>query len=77
VTEFRDHPRIEIDPSVMLGKPVIAGTRVTVEAVLDTLAHAQRMEDVFEAFPGLTQEDVSAALAFAAEHMRAGVVAAE
>lgn len=59
------HDRISRDPEVMAGKPVVRGTRIPVERVLAHLAEAS-MEDLFEAFPELTVEDVRACLASAA-----------
>jgi uncharacterized protein (DUF433 family) len=57
--------RISIDPEVMAGKPVVKGTRIPVERVLAHLAETS-MQDLFEAFPELTVEDVRACLAQAA-----------
>jgi len=61
------------DPEVMLGKPVIRGTRITVELILEKLAAGESVEQVHEAHPRLTREAVLAALAFAAESMKAEV----
>ena len=66
--------RIVSDPKVMMGKPVVAGTRVTVELILEKLAAGETVEDLLRAHPRLTQEDIRAALAFAAEALRADVV---
>ena len=57
--------RIEIDPRVMLGKPVIRGTRITVEVILEKLAADRTIEEVLADYPRLTREDVLAALAYA------------
>ena len=65
---------IESDPSVMMGKPVIAGTRITVESVLERLAAGESVEQILEAHAHLTREAIQAALAFAAEALRADVV---
>ena len=62
------------DPQVMLGKPVIAGTRITVELVLEKLAAGETIEQILEAHPKLTREKIQAALRFAAEALRADVV---
>ena len=62
------------NPNVMMGKPVIAGTRVTVESVLERLAAGESPEQIVEANPRLTRESIQAALAFAAEALRADVV---
>ena len=61
------------DPEVMLGKPVIRGTRITVELILEKLAAGASVEQVLAAHPGLSREAVLAALAFAAESMKAEV----
>ena len=65
---------INSDPSVMMGKPVITGTRITVELILEKLAAGETVEQIIEAHPRLTGEAVRAALAFAAEALRADVV---
>lgn len=65
---------IQSDPSIMMGKPVIAGTRITVEFILEKLAAGETVEQILEAHPRLTRESVQAALAFAAEALRADVI---
>ena len=67
-------PRIVSDPEIMGGKPVVAGTRITVEHILEKLAAGQTVEQLLDAHPRLTKEAVQAALAFAAEALRADVV---
>jgi uncharacterized protein (DUF433 family) len=62
--------RIVADPEVMLGKPVIRGTRITVEHILEELAAGLSVDDLVASHPRLTQDDVRAALAFAAESVR-------
>ncbi|RMH49218.1 MAG: DUF433 domain-containing protein [Bacteroidetes bacterium] len=62
------------NPSVMMGKPVIAGTRITVELILEKLAAGETMDDLLAAHPRLTREAIQAALAFAAEALRSDVV---
>jgi uncharacterized protein (DUF433 family) len=62
-----DRERIVSRPEVMFGKPVIRGTRVPVEQVLRELASGMDTDEVLQAHPRLTAEDVRAALAFAAE----------
>lgn len=57
--------RIEINPKVMLGKPVIRGTRITVEIILEKLAGDSPIESILADYPRLTRNDVLAALAFA------------
>jgi uncharacterized protein (DUF433 family) len=61
---------IQTDPAVMMGKPVIAGTRITVELILDKLAAGETAEQLLEAHPRLTREAILAALAYAAETLR-------
>ena len=56
--------RIISDPKVMLGKPVVKGTRLTVEHLLEQLAHGWSEADLLASYPGLTQEDLKACLAF-------------
>ena len=58
--------RIEVDPQVMHGKPVIAGTRIPVYVVLNLLAGGLSPEQVLQEYPDLTLEDVQACLAYAA-----------
>jgi uncharacterized protein (DUF433 family) len=62
------------DPKVMMGKPVVAGTRITVELILEKLAAGETIEQLLEAHPRLTRASIQAALAFAARALRADVV---
>jgi uncharacterized protein (DUF433 family) len=62
------------NPKVMMGKPVIAGTRITVELVLEKLAAGETIEQILEAHPQLTREAILTALAFTKEALRADVV---
>ena len=59
--------RIEINPKVMMGKPVIRGTRLTVELVLRKLSEGASEKDLMEAYPKLTREDIKAAIRYAAD----------
>jgi uncharacterized protein (DUF433 family) len=59
--------RVEIDPSVMQGKPVIRGTRIPVELLLRKLAEGAAIEDLLDAYPRLTEDDIRAALVYAAD----------
>ena len=61
---------IESDPEVMMGKPVIAGTRITVELILEKLAAGESVDQILAAHPRLTREAVSAALVYAAQAVR-------
>ena len=61
--------RIEIDPAVMLGKPVIRGTRIPVKLMLRKLGEGATEADLLDAYPRLTPADVRAALTYAAESL--------
>lgn len=65
-----NNPRISSDPAVMMGKPCIKGTRITVELILRKLGAGRSMTDLLQAYPHLTEDDVRAALAFAADYMQ-------
>lgn len=65
---------IASDPEVMMGKPTISGTRVTVELVLEKLAAGESVEQIAAEHPRLTEESVRAAISFAREALRADVV---
>ncbi|MCC7367971.1 MAG: DUF433 domain-containing protein [Chloroflexi bacterium] len=62
--------RIVQDPEIMVGKPIVRGTRITVEAVLDHLAANPDLDDLFAAYPRLTIDDLKAVLAFAGDQVR-------
>jgi len=62
------------DPGVMMGKPVVAGTRITVEYILEELAHGQPIDTLVASHPTLTREGVLAALEYAAKVLRLDVV---
>jgi uncharacterized protein (DUF433 family) len=61
--------RIATDPEVVVGKPVIKGTRLTVEYVLNLLAHGASAQDIIEEYEGLTPDDIQACLLFAARFL--------
>jgi len=63
------HDRIEVNPEVMLGKPVIRGTRIPVELILRKLSEGVTEADLLDAYPRLTREDIQAALAYAASSL--------
>jgi uncharacterized protein (DUF433 family) len=67
-------PTIVSDPKVMMGKPVVAGTRITVDLILEKLGSGESIEALLESHPRLTREAVLAALRFAAQALRAEVV---
>jgi uncharacterized protein (DUF433 family) len=62
------------DPQVMMGKPVIAGTRITVELILEKLAAGETTEQILAAHPRLTSAAISAALSFAEDTLRADTI---
>lgn len=57
--------RIAVDPEILAGKPVIRGTRIAVEFVLELLAAGQSESEILNNYPGLTREDILACLAYA------------
>jgi uncharacterized protein (DUF433 family) len=67
-TAMRDEQllnRIILDPKVLVGKPVIKGTRLSVEYILNLLAHGTTAEEITQEYEGLTREDIQACLLFA------------
>ena len=60
------YPRIESDPEIGRGQPVIAGTRMSVEIILERLADGRSVEELLDSYPFLAREDISAALGYAA-----------
>jgi uncharacterized protein (DUF433 family) len=62
--------RIVADPKVMVGKPVIRGTRLTVEFIIDLFAHGWSEADILSSYPGITVEDIRACLAFASQRLQ-------
>jgi len=69
-----DRDLIVSDPEVMMGKPVIAGTRITVESILEKLAAGETVDEILDAHPRLSESAIRGALAFAAGALRADVV---
>ena len=67
MTDDELRQRIEIDPRVMVGQPCIRGTRVPVRLILEILAHGAPLDEVFEDYPFLTRDDISACLLYAAD----------
>jgi uncharacterized protein (DUF433 family) len=60
-----DHPRISLDPKVLVGKPVIRGTRLSVEFVIGLLAEGWSRKDIIDEYPSLTDDDITACLNYA------------
>ncbi|MCE2396008.1 DUF433 domain-containing protein [Candidatus Poribacteria bacterium] len=69
-----DTKLIQSHPSIMMGKPVVAGTRITVELILEKLAAGETVEQLLEAHPRLTKKGIQAAFSFATEALRADVI---
>ncbi|MBI1786781.1 MAG: DUF433 domain-containing protein [Acidobacteria bacterium] len=65
---------IRSDPKIMMGKPTVAGTRITVELILEKLAAGETVDQILSEHPRLTPEGIRAAITFAAEALRADVV---
>jgi uncharacterized protein (DUF433 family) len=61
--------RIVSDPEILVGKPIIKGTRISVELILGWLANNWSFEQILESYPHITREDILAALAFAADRL--------
>ena len=61
------YKRIEINPQIMLGKPIIMGTRIPVYVILNLLGEGYNMEQIIKEYPDLTPKDILAALKFAAK----------
>ena len=61
--------RITINPNIMVGKPIIRGTRLTVACILNLLAHGATIREILEEYQGLTQEDIQACLLFATKSL--------
>lgn len=71
---MKDPGLITSNPNAMMGKPVIRGTRITVELILEKFAAGQTEQEILRAHPHITSEGIRAALAFAAEALQASVV---
>ncbi|HIE41409.1 MAG TPA: DUF433 domain-containing protein [Candidatus Aenigmarchaeota archaeon] len=56
--------RIVIDPTVMVGKPIIKGTRIPVDAIIKRIADGMTIKEILEDYPNLTEEDIKAALEY-------------
>ena len=65
---------IEANPKIMMGKPVVKGTRITVELILEKLAAGETFEQLLSAYPRLTAQAIYAALHFAAQAIKADVI---
>jgi uncharacterized protein (DUF433 family) len=63
--------RVVIDPAILVGKPVVKGSRLAVEFIVDLLAQGWSQEDILRNYPGLTHEDIAACLAYASSLLKA------
>ena len=62
--------RITVDPAILVGKPIIKGTRISVELIMDRFSDGWTMEDILASYPHIKRDDVLAALSFATEIFR-------
>lgn len=63
-------PRVIVDPKIMVGKPVIKGTRIPVDILLRKLAHNLSVEEILKDYPQLSKEDIKAAIEYAASSLQ-------
>ena len=63
--------RITVDPEILVGKPVVKGTRISVELIVDLLAAGWTQEQILDSYPSLTLDDIRACLAYAGELLHA------
>jgi uncharacterized protein (DUF433 family) len=68
------HPRIALDPNVLTGKPLIRGTRLSVEFIIDLMADGWSEACILANYPGVTHEDIIGCLAFARDTLSSGKV---
>jgi uncharacterized protein (DUF433 family) len=73
MTETQMLARISLDPKVMTGKPVVKGTRLTVEFLLGLLAQGESIAEILREYPGLEREDIQACLLFATKSLESTV----
>lgn len=62
--------RIVVDPNIMVGKPIIKGTRIPVDAIIKRIADGMNLDEIIEEYPNLTKEDIKAALLYTIEMLR-------
>jgi len=70
-TRMTDHPRISLAPDVLAGKPVIRGTRLSVEFIIGLMADSWTEADILANYPGITHDDIIACLAYARDTLSA------
>ena len=66
-----DHPRIALDPDILAGKPVIRGTRLSVEFIIGLMADGWTEGDILQSYPGIAHDDIIACLAYARDTLGA------
>ena len=66
--DWREH--ITVDPSILVGKPVVKGTRLSVEFIVELLSHGWSEEEVLRNYPGLSREGIQACLAYAVDRLK-------
>lgn len=66
--DWKEH--IIIDPKILVGKPVVKGTRLAVEFIIDLLAQGWTEVDILQNYPGITREDIQACLSYASESLK-------
>jgi uncharacterized protein (DUF433 family) len=71
MADIPEHPRLAIDPDVLLGKPVIRGTRLSVEFIIGLLADGWTEAEIAAKYPGVAHEDILACLAYARDTLGA------
>jgi len=67
-------PRVVSDTNVMMGKPVVEGTRITVELILEKLSAGESIEQILDSHPTLTRDGIRAAMRYAVEVLRSDVI---
>jgi uncharacterized protein (DUF433 family) len=65
-----DNPRIVLDPAILAGKPVVRGTRLSVDFIIGLMADGWSEPDILRNYPGLTHEDIAACLAYARDVLK-------
>ncbi len=68
------HIKIISDPQVMMGKPIVAGTRITVELILEELSHGKSIDQLMDAYPTLNKEGILAALDYAVKVLKSDII---
>lgn len=63
--------RIAVDPDILVGKPIIKGTRLAVEFIIDLLAQGWSTDEILRNYPGITPEDIQACLSYASAALKA------